>query len=476
MNLIEDHWGSIYFTAEWAIRLAMVVAVPFRRSPEAARSWLLLLFFLPIPGLVLYLLIGRPRFPKWRRQRFAGLPRDGIAADAIAGGERAFPAEIAPDRGAIALLARNLGHLPPVGGNAVEVIADYDGFVDRLCTAIDGARHHVHLLVYIFADDAVGRRVIAALARARARDVACRVMVDAFGSRPWAKGVLSALHAAGVDAIEALPIAPLGRHGARRDLRNHRKLIVIDGASGFIGSQNIVAADFKPGVRNEELVAAVAGPVVASLQAVFLADWYLETERNLAEPALFPPAASAGHASAQLLPSGPDYPVSGSERLTVELVYAARRRVVLTTPYFIPDEGLIEALQSAVLRGVEVSLVVSLVQDQWLVGLAQRSFYADLLESGVRIFQYRDRLLHAKHVVVDDDIASIGSSNVDIRSFTLNAEANLLVYGAEQLHALEPILDRYRAGSIELTAEGWRHRPFQRKIAENVARLISPLL
>jgi cardiolipin synthase len=147
---------------------------------------------------------------------------------------------------------------------------------------------------------------------------------------------------------------PLRWRPARADLRNHRKLIVIDSGSGYIGSQNIVAADFRPGIHNEELVARVEGPIVAELQSIFLADWYLETGDHLPDGAHYPPMPARGDASLQLLPSGPDYPVSGSERLTVALVYAARSRVVLTTPYFIPDEGLLEALQSAVLRGTDV--------------------------------------------------------------------------------------------------------------------------
>lgn len=476
MEFIENHWGAFYLITEWAIRLAMVLAVPLRRSPEAARSWLLLLFFLPIPGLVLYLLIGRPRFPKWRRQRFAGMPRSSEADAVIASATRAFAPAVENGRPSIEKLVRNLGHLPAVGGNALELLDDYDGLIERLCQDIDAARDHVHLLVYIFADDTVGLRVIEALGRATRRGVVCRVMIDALGSRPWGARILDAMRAHGIEALQILPVRPFRWRPARADLRNHRKLTIIDGAVGYIGSQNIVAADFRPGVRNEELMARVEGPIVTQLQTVFLADWYLETEERLCAASFFPQPAKAGDVLLQLLPSGPDYPVSGSERLTVALIYAARERVVVTTPYFIPDEGLIEAIQSAVLRGVDVRLVLSLVQDQWLVSLAQRSFYGEMLRSGVRVFLYEDRLLHAKHVSIDDDLATIGSSNVDIRSFTLNAEANLIVYSVDQVRRINRLHERYFEGSRELTAETWAKRPFYRKIAENLARLISPLL
>ena len=474
---ISSHWGTLYVLTEWAIRLAMVALVPFRRSPEAARSWLLLLFFLPIPGLLLYLMIGRPAFPKWRTQRFATLPKlFAPSAEALAQAVTVAPASLADRHQQIATLTRNLGRMPVTGGNRLDVLTDYQGVVDRLVADIDAAQDHVHVLVYIFADDATGQRLIDALGRAAARGLSCRVLIDALGSRLWADDVTEALRAVGVQAHQALPVRPFRWRPARADLRNHRKLTVIDGRIAYVGSQNWVNADFRPGVLNEELMVRVEGPVAASIQAVFLSDWYLEREEFLTGTSLFPPPVPIGDVPLQLLPSGPDYPVAGAERLTVALIYAARQRVVITTPYFIPDEGLIEAMQTAVLRGVEVLLVVSLVQDQRLVGLAQRSFYAELLRSGVRIFLYRGRLLHAKHLTVDDDIASIGSSNVDIRSFTLNAEANLIVYDPAVVATLCKIQRRYFTNSLELDIEQWRQRPRYRKVEENIARLVSPLL
>ena len=474
---IDDHWATAYVLTEWTIRLTMVALVPLRRSPEAARSWLLLLFFLPIPGLLLYLLIGRPTFPKWRARRFASLPRlfsPGI--EALKAGATAARVELADRHQPIATMTRNLGRMPVIGGNRLEILTDYAGVVDRLVADIDAARDHVHVLVYIFADDATGGRLIAALARAAARGVRCRVLIDALGSRPWAANVIAALRAQGVQAQEALPIRPLRWRPARADLRNHRKLTVIDGHIVYVGSQNWVDADFKPGVVNVELMARVEGPLAASVQTVFLSDWYMETEELPAGANLFPPPQPVGDTALQLLPSGPDYPVAGAERLTVALIYAARRRVIITTPYFIPDEGLIEGLQTAVLRGVEVVLIVSLVQDQRLVGLAQRSFYTELLRSGVSIYLYRGRLLHAKHLTVDDSIASIGSSNVDIRSFTLNAEANLIVYDPAAIETLATIQAGYLANSQKLELDVWGERPLYRKLGENIARLVSPLL
>ena len=218
---------------------------------------------------------------------------------------------------------------------------------------------------------------------------------------------------------------------ARFDMRNHRKIAVLDGKIGYVGSQNLVDRAFKPGIVNRELVARVRGPLVAQLQAVLLADRYYETEERIGELGHFPPFEEAGSVFAQCLPSGPGYSQENNQRLIVSLIHAANERVVLTTPYFIPDEPLYQAMQTAATRGVEVHLVVSRDLDQLLVGYAQRSFYDQLLAAGVQIHIYYEYFLHAKHLSVDGDIALVGSSNFDIRSFALNAggERHLLRQG-----------------------------------------------
>lgn len=470
-------WASLYLVSEWIIRIGMLVAVPFRRSPEAAKGWLLFGFFLPWPALVLYLLIGRPAYPRWRRARFARLPEvlgrtAGPGLEAQAREAPVLPANLAQ----AATLIQNLGHFPSLGGNRVELLSDYDGTIARLAADIDGAASHVNLLFYIFADDRSGRTIIEALGRAVRRGVACRVLIDALGSRAWAPRTVAALEAAGVAVRLVLPVGLLRRHSARADLRNHRKIAVIDGRIGYAGSQNIVDADFNPRVVNRELVARVVGPVALELQAVFVADWFLETEEVLDDPALFPAPEPAGAAVAQVMPSGPDYPQAGMERLLDALVHGARERVVLTTPYFIPDEALLHALGTAVLRGVEVHVVLSKPVDQTLVNLAQRSYYADLLEAGVAIHLYRDRLLHAKHVSIDGEIALVGSSNIDMRSFTLNAEVSLVLFDREAVARLRAEQEASFRGSDRLSPAEWRARPLSARFVENVARLMSPLL
>ncbi|MBB5686266.1 cardiolipin synthase [Sphingobium boeckii] len=459
-------FGTAYVVSEWAIRLLMLIIVPLRRSPEATRSWLLLIFFLPIPGLLLYLAIGRPKFPQWRTDRslqIAPLFKD--VSNGLAQMEAPGP---------LPALARKLGGFPAVHGNHIAFLQDYDGTIDRLIADIDAAERHVRMIAYIFADDATGQRVIAALGRAAARGLPCHVIIDSFGTHRWLKGVMTALEAAGVKVHEALPFHLL-RARTRRDMRNHRKLFIIDGLIGYAGSQNIVNKDFRPGVTNQELVVRVTGPVVAEMTALFLADWFLETEEKLDDVVAIPSIQADG-AVAQLLPSGPDYPLKGLETLLIWQIHAAERQVTITTPYFIPNEALLDALTTAARRGVAVDIIVSAIADQMLVSLAQRSYYSELLAAGIRVHLFRDYLLHAKNMCIDGTLAIVGSSNVDIRSFQLNEEVSLLLLDPVSVDALATIQRGAIARSDPVDLEQWRKRSRLRKTTENAARLVSPLL
>jgi cardiolipin synthase A/B len=470
-------WAWLFFISEWAIRLAMLAVVPFRRTPAAAKGWLLLIFFEPWIGLLLYLLIGRARLTRWQREQLARLPQ------AMAGVVRrltnhpnVFHPEVDRALSQAVTLAENLGGMPILGGNAVELLIDYDGIIARLVADIDRAENHVHLLFYIFADDRATAPVVEALGRAAARGVRCRVLADAIGSRAGLRTLRPKLAALGVEVREALPVRLWPWKKARLDLRNHRKIAVLDGRVGYTGSQNLVAAEFKEGVTYEELMVRVTGPVVLDLQYVFAADWFLETSEVLDGEAEFPPPEIAGGVPAQALASGPAFPTQNNQRLIVALVHGAGKRVVLTTPYFIPDEPLLQAMQTAVLRGVEVHLVVSEKEDQFFVSLAQKSYYEELLEAGVHIHLYRKNFLHAKHLSIDDSVALIGSSNLDIRSFALNAEVMLMIYDPGVVARLAAEQERYYTNSRLLTLAAWEQRSFGSKLAEHLARLLSPLL
>jgi cardiolipin synthase len=465
------------FVSEWAVRLAMLVVVPFRRTPAAAKGWLLLIFFEPWVGLLLYLLIGRANLPRWQREQLAKMP--GAMAHVVgrlANHPHVFHPEVGPALSQAVTLAENLGQSPILGGNAVELLVDYDGTISRLVADIDRAVNHVHLLFYIFADDSATAPVIEALGRAVKRGVRCRVLADAIGSRSALRTLAPQLTTLGVAVHGMMPVSLLPWRLARLDLRNHRKIAVIDGRVGYTGSQNLVGAEFKEGIAYEDLMVRVTGPVVLELQYIFAADWFLETDEVLDSEAEFPGPEIAGSVPAQALPSGPAFPTQNNQRFIVALVHGAGKQVVLTTPYFVPDEPLLQALQTAVLRGVDVHLVVSERGDHPIVALAQESYYEELLKAGVRIHLYREKFLHAKHLSVDESVVLIGTSNLDIRSFVLNAEVMLMIYDHGLVARLADEQQRYFANSRLLTLATWEQRSFGKKLAQNLARLLSPLL
>jgi cardiolipin synthase len=473
-------WTAVLLVGEWAIRLVMlftIVASLKRRSAASALAWLSVIFFEPILGWLLYLFIGRPPLAPWRRERLARLP--GVLApvfDRLREHPNITHPTQSPEIEQAVRLATRLGRLPILGGNAVELLTDYHETIRRLVVDIDEARDHVHLLYYIFTDDRTASPVIDALARAVARGVTCRVLVDAFGSRPYLGRLLPKLTDAGVRAWAVRPVGLFSPRTSRIDVRNHRKIAIIDGKVGYTGSQNLVDPVYGEGLTYEELQARVTGPVVLELQSVFVSDWYLEVEEVLQDPALFPDPHLTGDVPAQVLPSGPDLPYQNYHSLLVALLHGARERIFITTPYFIPDDALFQALQTAVLRGVSVHLVVSKKMDQYLVGLAQRSYYEQLLDAGVQVHRYRGKFLHAKHLSIDGEIAFVGSSNMDMRSFALNAEVCILFYDREVTAQLRAVQEGYLKRCERLSLEDWCCRPRLIRLVENFARLFSPLL
>ncbi|MBX7223633.1 MAG: cardiolipin synthase [Blastocatellia bacterium] len=467
----------LWLVSEWVIRLVMLIVVPFRRTPEATRSWLLFIFFQPWLGLLLYNLIGRPHLPRWRVRKLALLPMalDGVNLQ-LQRLPNVFQPELPPNVAPAARLALGLGYMPILGGNRVEVLTAYNHTIERLVADIGEATQNVHLIFYIFANDRTGRKVMDALERAVKRGVECRVMLDALGSNRFLEPVLEHLQQIGVEVRQTLPIKWFQRGAARVDLRNHRKIAVIDGKVGYTGSQNIVKATFIKGLVYEDLMVRVEGPIALELQAAFVSDWFLETGKMLTDSRIFPTPTVKGDIIAQGLLSGPGFPAPNFQRMTVALMHGARTRVVITTPYFVPDEAVLQAMETAVLRGVEVHLVVAKSVDQILVRLAQRSYYQGLLEAGVHIHLYRKKFLHAKHLTIDQDIALVGSSNMDIRSFLLNSEFSLLFYGPEVPTLIRLEQERYYADCETLLLEDWQRRSLREKIVENLARLVNPLL
>ena len=469
-----------YILLEWLIRLGMMPVVLRRKpQPAACLAWLTVIFLLPFVGLATYLLIGEVRLGARRIRRHARdvnvLERADRPAIQI---QHIVQPEIEKQAQLLVHVATQLGGLPVLGGNSAELLTETDAVISRLVEDIDQAQHHVHLLFYIFAADEVGERVGAALTRARGRGVQCRLLADAAGSRKFFRALAARLSKEGIDVVAALPVNPVRRLFARLDLRNHRKLAVIDGRVAYAGSQNIVRADYgKKGVGEwRDLMVRVVGPSVSQLQAVFLEDWEFETGQYIEDPAYFPSPGSQGSAAFQVVPSGPNHPTRVLRDLAIESLYAARRRVGLITPYFVPDEALLVALRLAAARGVRVDLILPAHSDHLLVDLAARFFFTDLLEQGVHIHLHQKGLLHVKAMTVDEGFAMLGTANFDIRSFYLNFELNLLSFDPD----LNGLLRYYQTQCIheanELDLPTWQNRGGVQRWGAEFAKLLCPLL
>ena len=263
----------------------------------------------------------------------------------------------------------------------------------------------------------------------------------------------------GIEIHPALPVGILRRRMARIDMRNHRKLAVIDGAIAYAGSQNIVNADYgHKDLAWHDIMARMTGPITMELQAIFVADWHQETLEILTGPDIFVDPVLTGDVPAQILPSGPIFPVENYQRLVVNALHSARRRAIITTPYFVPDEPLLQAIQIAVWRGVTIDLIVPERCDQKVVGAAARAYYEDVLDAGANLYLYTAGLLHAKTITIDDSIALIGSSNFDIRSFEINFELSILLYGADVTRRLREQQLNYLRNASPLDITQWRQR------------------
>ncbi len=466
----------IYCALDLVIRVVTVIYVPQRRSPAAARVWLMLILLLPLPGLIAYAAFGRIALPRGRHRMFARFEEQ--LHQAKRQWREGFTVEAAtlPDFAAVVRLAESLGDFPAQAGNAAELLPLSADAIARLEADIDSARTHVHLLYYIFAPDQVGERIAAALLRAAARGVACRVLMDSAGSRAGLVSLGPRLVAAGIEVTEMLPAGLLRRKAGRLDLRNHRKIAVIDGQIAHVGSLNLVVAVSNGDLAIEDLVVRLNGPVVSALQVVFLADRYVEREESLPTADLFPRPTPAGASIVQVLPSGPVYGQANFKQVAQLLIHAARRKVCLTTPYFVPDEAFLECLQMAVSRGVEVVLLMSHRSDHHIVSWAQQSYYEELLANGISIHLYEPGFLHSKLMTIDDEVAVIGSANLDIRSFWLNNEISLLFYDAQVTRALHQVEATYIARSTAITAAMWAQRSALRRVIHNIARLADSLL
>lgn len=483
-EFLRTSWlAIIVWIIDTAIRVAAIIIVPRNRKPTSAMAWLLAIFFIPIVGVLLFLLIGNPRLPRARRRRQAQTNEYIREANDLLEGGSLRPNE--PEWFTqLVHMNRELGAFPMAGDNGVTIISDYQQSLDEMADAIRRAQSYVHVEFYILKSDDATDNFFRALEEACARGVTVRVLLDHWANlvKPYHRRTIKRLERMGAEWRFALPIQPLKGKWQRPDLRNHRKLLVVDGRIAYLGSQNItdrsynLRANIRRGLKWVDVMVRLDGPIVSSVDAVFLSDWFSETDSVPDGIDLREMPSGSGDLDCQVVPSGPGFEKENNLRLFLGLIYGAREQVIMVSPYFVPNEAMLHAVSAACDRGVRVELFVSEIGDQSVVYHAQRSYYEALLKAGVRIWLYRaPYILHTKSLSIDDEIAVIGSSNMDERSFGLNLEVSLLVRGAEFVRQLRKVEDQYRGLSRELTLEEWQRQPLRSRILDNLARLTSAL-
>ncbi|MEV8368583.1 cardiolipin synthase [Microbacterium sp. NPDC064584] len=477
-------WLILVFITDLVIRVAAIIIVPRNRRPTAATAWLLAIYFIPFVGVLLFLLIGNPRLPRKRRRK-----QEQINSYIQETSEHLDFGTLRPNAPgwftSLVTLNRNLGAMPLAGDNSAHLISEYQQSLDAMADAIREAERYIHVEFYILQSDESTDNLFRAMEEVAARGVTVRVLLDHWANRgkPFYKKTLKRLDAMGAQWHLMLPVQPLKGRYQRPDLRNHRKLLVVDGRVAFTGSQNVtdstynLSKNIKRGLHWVDLMARIEGPVVASVNAVFLSDWFSETDEVLTDEIdLFDVKSGPGDLDCQIIPSGPGFEFQNNLKLFAGLLYAAQRKIIIVSPYFVPDEALLLAITTACQRGIHVELFVSEEGDQAMVYHAQRSYYEALLRAGVQIWMYRKPyILHSKSMTIDDEVAIIGSSNMDMRSFGLNMEISMLVRGEEFVREMRDVEAQYRALSRQLTLEEWEKQPLRSTVLDNLARLTSAL-
>ena len=487
------YWTELLVLFHFCLSVTIALRVIYsRRTSSAALAWLTALFAFPILGVITYLLIGEPKLGRERAKRHAELL---AFHDAFA--DRFLPPPCEPASETrfrqIARLIQSEARYVPTGGNQTRLLADTDAILRAFTADIHAAQHCCLLAFYIVEGSGRVEAVLEALMQAAERGVRCQLLADALGSSSfWRSPWPQRLRDAGVEVTEALPVGVLKSLWVRSDLRNHRKILVVDYRIAYTGSYNLVDPRlFKQDAGVGEWVDAVMrceGAVAQELAAVFYGDWAVENEHNLSatlerlnryadempDRATLPRAT--GGALLQVIPSHPGGDTALVYDVLVNALNIAQESVIISTPYFVPDETLLNTLIITARRGVEVTLIVPRRVDSRLVRYASRAYYQPLLAAGVQLRMFGGGLLHTKAVVIDGRFALFGTVNMDMRSFYLNLEVSLAIYTPDTVAAIRTLLDGYLEQSEAVELKKWEQRRRLQRFIERCARLVSPLL
>lgn len=470
----RDLFLALLFVAELLTSIRVLLRP--HRQPATRIAWLVVIHMLPLVGMLTYLLFGEVYLGQRLSRQFRRAKKQ-LPAKAEWQLSLDLPDVYLP----LFKLAYSISGFLPVGGNRASLPADSNAVIDQLVTDIAQAQQHVHIVFYIWLPDHNGSKMVEAIQDAALRGVQCRVLVDSLGSRSLIHSKhWQTMQAAGVKLAQALPIGKLPPFTGRIDVRNHRKIVVIDQQITYCGSQNcadpafLPKATFAPWV---DMMLRFEGPIAQQNQYLFASDWMMHVREDLSallkQPA---PTSLDSTVWAQILGTGPTVRASAVSEMFTLLIHSARQQLFITTPYYVPDESMHNALCTAAYRGVEVKIIFPARNDSWIVSAASRSYYASLLQAGVQIYEYTGGLLHAKTLTFDGQISMIGSANLDRRSFDLNYENNMLIYSDIVTAQILARQQEYLAGSKPVTlkqVQAWR---LPRRLWNNSIAILGPLL
>lgn len=501
MQAESIHWSynlysNLFFLADLFIRIGLSIRVIMRqRTYSVSLAWLVVILLFPFAGSFMYLLFGESRLSE-RRLNFISKSQDHYQSWLRSLSRRAPVSwqTTNQEREPIHRQAVNLIGIPALDGNKIELISTPAEIIRAIIEDINASQSTCHLQFYIWQNGGVVDEVNQALINAAQRGVKCRLLLDDIGSRDFlrSKG-RKELEAAGIKVLASLKAGLFKMIFSRIDIRNHRKIVVIDGKVAYTGSQNMVDPQFfkqDEGIGHWiDLMVRLQGPVVEAIGGTFMSDWLLETDpqpetgRSLQDDisqlrtvADIIPCPTAGNTTIQLVPSGPGFAKDTIHSLLLTTIYAARKELTLTTPYFVPDEALLTALRSAAERGVRVRIILPSIIDSKLVQYASRARYESLSRAGVEIYLFEGGLLHSKTISVDEDFTLFGSVNLDMRSFWLNFETTLFIYNDEFSELIRKTQEAYLKDSSQLDIEKHLLRSKLERFKENMVLLIGPLL
>jgi cardiolipin synthase A/B len=481
----SPHIGSYLVALHILIQIALIVRVLLRphREPASRIAWVVVILAVPVLGIITYLLLGETNIGRRRVERMhAVLEQLPDVTSAPGWNAPELQADIPAHYTHLFQAGKSVNGFDAVGGSRAQLMADSNAAIAAIVADIDAAKDHVHLLFYIWLPDNNGCKVVEALKRAAGRGVTCRAMADGLGSRimigskHW-----QAMQEAGVHLAIALPIKnPVLRSiKGRIDLRNHRKIVVIDNLITYCGSQNCADPEFRVKAKYAPWVDAMTrfeGPVARQNQCLFVSDWMAETGENINDLLTEPFKATGSGLSAQVIGTGPTVRYSAMPEMFEALIYTARRKLVISTPYYVPDQPMQAALCACARRGVDTTIIFPMCNDSWIVGAASRSYYEELLLSGVRIFEYMGGLLHTKSLTLDGEISLIGSANMDRRSFELNYENNILLYDRSLTEDIIQRQKEYIASSRLVTVEMVEAWTWYQRLWNNAVAMLGPVL